>query len=581
MKWSKYHLPTLREAPQEAEVISHQLMLRAGMIRRVASGIYSSMPYGWRALLKMANIIREEMDAAGAMEVQLPFVQPRELWEESGRWGVYGKELGRMRDRHDNEFCLQPTSEEAVTDLLRRDLKSYRQLPVNLYQIQTKFRDEVRPRFGVMRGREFIMKDAYSFDIDSTSALKSYQDMRRAYRRIFVRTGLDFRAVDADTGAIGGNSSEEFMVLANSGEGEIISCTKCDYAANQEMAKSVIAIPAAEKVGVPEKFATPNLKSIEDLAVSLNTPASRLAKSMVVTDGKTVVLVVLRGDHELNLVKIEAVLSKSKGMSGIRLARDDEMKAWALPAGSLGPHLFSKPHLLVIDEAISLEAPYVVGANEDGFHFKNVIFSRDAKEAIRGVVRDVKAGEACVRCGAPLQSNRGIEVGHVFYLGTKYSKSMKLTFTSEAGKEELVEMGCYGIGVGRTVAACLEQNHDQWGIIWPVSLAPYPIGVSFLGEGEVVQAAEKFYQELTKDGYEVLFDDRQLSAGVKLKDFDLVGIPIQLVVGDRAFKEGKVEIKHRRDNKKELVPLSEAVARVKTILAEEQKKIKDRLHEVG
>ncbi len=302
---------------------------------------------------------------------------------------------------------------------------------------------------------------------------------------------------------------------------------------------------------------------------------------MVVTDGKTVVLVVLRGDHELNLIKIEALLSKSKGMSGIRLARDDEMKAWALPAGSLGPHQFSKPHLLVIDEAISLEAAYVVGANEDGFHFRNVIFSRDAKEAIRGVVRDVKPGESCVKCKAPLQSHRGIEVGHVFYLGTKYSKAMKLTFTSENGKEELVEMGCYGIGVGRTVAACLEQNHDQWGIIWPVSLAPYPIGVSFLGEGDVIPAAEKFYQELTKDGLEVLFDDRQLSAGVKLKDFDLVGVPIQLIVGDRAFKEGKVEIKQRRENKKELVPLNEAVARVKEILAEEKQKIKDRLHEVA
>jgi len=515
------------------------------------------------------------------MEVQLPFVQPRELWEESGRWGIYGKELGRLRDRHDNEYCLQPTSEEAVTDLVRRDLKSYRQLPMNLYQIQTKFRDEIRPRFGVMRGREFIMKDAYSFDADSKSALKSYQEMRTAYRRIFIRTGLDFRAVDADTGAIGGNSSEEFMVLANSGEGEIISCSKCDYAANQEMAQSVIEVPAPEKTGLPEKFATPNLRTIEELAGDLKVAASRLAKSMVVTDGKTVVLVVLRGDHELNLIKIEALLSKTKGMSGIRLAREDEMLAWNLPKGSLGPHQFSKPHLLVIDEAISLEAAYVVGANEDGFHFRNVIFSRDAKEPIRGVIRDVKPEESCVRCASPLQSHRGIEVGHVFYLGTKYSKSMKLHFTGENGKEELVEMGCYGIGVGRTVAACLEQNHDQWGIIWPISLAPYPIGISFLGEGDVVSTAEKFYNELTREGYEVLYDDRQLSAGVKLKDFDLVGIPIQLVVGDRAFKEGKVEIKQRRGNIKELVPLHEAVARVKAILAEEQKKIKDRLHEAS
>ncbi len=581
MRWSRYHLPTLREAPQEAEVVSHKLMMRAGMIRRIASGIYSSMPYGWRALLKMSQIIREELDRSGALEVQLPFVQPRELWEEAGRWGIYGKELGRLRDRHDNEYCLQPTSEEAVTDLLRRDLKSYRQLPVNLYQIQTKFRDEIRPRFGVMRGREFIMKDAYSFDVDEASARKSYQQMRQAYRRIFIRTGLDFRPVEADTGAIGGNSSEEFMVLAQSGEAEIISCTKCDYAANQEMAKSKVEPHAPEKAGSPEKFATPNLKSIEDLAKSLKLDASRLAKSMIVTDGKVIILVLIRGDHELNLIKLEAFLSREKSISGIRLARDDEMKEWGLPAGSLGPYQFPKPHLLVVDEALSLETPYVVGANEDGFHYRNVVISRDGRSALRSFVRDVKAGESCTRCAAPLQSHRGIEVGHVFYLGTKYSKAMKLTFTSEKGSEDLVEMGCYGIGVGRTVAACIEQNHDEWGIIWPVSLAPFPIGVSFLGEGEVVQAAEKFYTELSEAGFEVLFDDRQLSAGVKLKDIDLVGVPIQLIVGDRAYKDGKCEIKLRRGGQKETLPLKDAVARIKELYQSEHQKIKDRLKEVG
>lgn len=591
MKWSSYHLPTLREAPQEAEVISHQLMMRAGMIRRISSGIYSYMPYGWRAIRKMEAIIREEMDAAGALEVQLPFVQPRELWDESGRWSLYGKELGRMKDRHDNEYCLQPTSEEAVTDLLRRDLKSYRQLPVNLYQIQTKFRDEIRPRFGVMRCREFIMKDAYSFDIDETSAKQSYQKMRQAYRRIFTRTGLDFRAVEADTGAIGGNSSEEFMVLASSGEGEIISCTKCHYAANQEMAHSVVPVSSEKATGTPEEFATPGLKSIEDLASSLKCSASALAKSMIVTDGKVIVLVVLRGDHELNLVKLEALLSREKKITGLRLARDDEMQAWELPKGSLGPHQFSKPHLLIVDTALSMDAPYVVGANRDGYHFRNVVFSRDTKAAdpkaletksvLYAVIRDVKVGESCPRCGQPLRSDRGIEVGHVFYLGKKYSKSMKLQFTSEKGAEDLVEMGCYGIGVGRTVAACIEQNHDEWGIVWPLSLAPFPLGISFLGEGEVVGVSAKLYDEFRRLGFEVIYDDRQMSAGVKLKDLDLVGVPIQVIVGDRALKQGQVEIKLRKGNQKILVPQDQVLSSVKKIFEEEQSKVLRLLDEVS
>jgi prolyl-tRNA synthetase len=520
------------------------------------------------------------MDAAGALEVSLPVVQPRELWEEAGRWQVYGKELGRFQDRHDNEYCLQPTSEEAVTDLLRRDLKSYRQLPINFYQIQTKFRDEIRPRFGVMRGREFIMKDAYSFDADEKSARASYEQMRRAYRRIFIRTGLDFRAVEADTGAIGGNSSEEFMVLAQSGEAEVISCSQCDYAANQEMAKSVIHPPSAPVGASPEVFATPGLRTIEDLAKLLRCQAADLAKSMIVTDGKTIVLVVLRGDHELNLVKLEAFLAREKGMKAIRLARDDEMKAWSLPAGSLGPYQFPHPHLLVIYDALSMESGYVVGANQEGFHVKNVSFTRDARTALRALVRDVKVGEACPNCSAALQSHRGIEVGHVFYLGKKYSKAMNLKFSSEKGSEDLVEMGCYGIGVGRTVAACIEQNHDDFGIVWPVSLAPYPVGVSFLGEGEVVSQAEKFYQELRAAGIDAIFDDRPLSAGVKLKDMDLVGIPIQLIVGDRAFKEGNCEIKLRRGNQKQIVALTEALSTVKKILEDERRSMDLRLAEV-
>jgi prolyl-tRNA synthetase len=555
VKCSQAHIPTLRDIPQEAESLSHQLMLRAGLIRRLASGIYSYLPLGKRSLRKLENIIREEMDLAGAQEVLLPFVQPRELWEESGRWQVYGKELGRFIDRHENEFCLQPTSEEVITDLARRDLKSYRQLPLNLYQIQTKFRDEIRPRFGVMRSREFLMKDAYSFDVSSESAFTSYEKMREAYRRIFNRTGLSFRAVEADSGAIGGSRSEEFMVLADTGESEIISCSNCEYAANQEKAISKVSQPEPSSSEPISELPTPGLRSIEDLAKKLECEASDLMKTMILVGASSeVVVVVLRGDHELNLIKLESLLKKEKGVSCLRLARDDEMKLWNLPKGSLGPYRFPVKHLLVVDEALSPKAPYVIGANRDDFHLRNFVMSRDLTGSlIQGLIRDVREGESCVHCGSPLRSSRGIEVGHVFYLGTKYSEAMSLKITHENGSERYVEMGCYGIGVGRTLAACIEQNHDQWGISWPVALAPYALAIISLGTGEVLNFSEKLYRYAQNLGVEVLWDDRDLSPGVKLKDMDLIGIPYQLIVGDRGLKNSQVEWKRRKTQEKTFV----------------------------
>lgn len=555
MRWSRAHIPTLREAPQEAQVVSHQLMMRAGMIRREASGIYAFLPLGWRSIRKIEQIIRDEMDSSGAQEVSLPVVQPKELWEESGRWAKYGKELGRFTDRSESEFCLQPTAEEAITDLLRRDLNSYRQLPLNLYQIQTKFRDELRPRFGIMRGREFIMKDAYSFDISREAALQSYSSMQKVYRRIFTRTGLGFRPVEADSGAIGGSMSEEFMVLADSGEDELISCSSCDYAANQEKAVSKLEPHTGSTDEEAEEFATPGLRTIEDLSRSLDIGESRLLKTMIVTnDQASIIVVLLRGDDELNLVKLEALLGSEAPSTGLRLAEDSDLESWGLPKGSLGPLKFPKEHILVVDDSVSLDAPYISGANREGFHYKSVVLRRDVHTKFVGPIRNVRAGQSCVRCGAELQSSRGIEVGHVFYLGQKYSKPMRLQVNSESGELIDVEMGCYGIGVGRTLAACIEQNHDDFGIAWPVSMAPYELGIVSLSEGE---EAEKLYNSLIERGVDVLWDDRKASAGVKLKDMDLIGLPYQIIVGDRGLKENKLEWKQRKGMKKEKVDMNQ------------------------
>jgi prolyl-tRNA synthetase len=575
MRWSRAHIPTLRDTPQEAEVVSHQLMIRAGLIRKLSSGIYSYLPIGWKVILKLQNIIREEMNRAGAQEVSLPIVQPRELWEEAGRWTLYGKEMARLKDRHENDYALQPTSEEVITDLVRKDVRSYRQLPLNLYQIQTKFRDEIRPRFGVMRSREFIMKDAYSFDVDEKSAFESYESMRQTYRRIFTRTGLQFKAVDADTGAIGGTRSEEFTVLADSGEDEIVACTKCDYGANQEKAVGRVAIPEAPVSAAPYSLLeTPGLKTIEDLAKFLKCPASALMKTMIATDSKgKIIVLLLRGDHELHEIKFAALLSAKMDIKGARLASDAELEGWKLPKGSLGPVEFPAKAVIVMDDALSADAPYVVGANKEGFHLQNIRLSRDTKVHLVGTIRHVKEGEACLKCGAALKVLRGIEVGHVFYLGQKYSKAMKVEISNEAGKLTTVEMGCYGIGVGRTVAACIEQNHDKDGITWPLALAPFEVSVISLGDSrEAAEEAQKIYERLQKANVDVIWDDRALSPGVKLKDSDLIGIPFQVIVGERGLKEKKVEWKIRAGMKKELIDLSSATDFVLNCLRDEKKK---------
>lgn len=573
MRWSRAHIPTLREAPQDAEVISHKLMMRAGMMRKVASGIYSFLPLGWKVIFKLENIIREEMNRAGAQEVQLPFVQPKELWEESGRWSLYAKEMARLKDRHENDFCLQPTSEEAITDLVRRDVKSYRQLPITLYQVQTKFRDETRPRFGVMRGREFIMKDAYSFDADEAGALKSYEEMRKAYRRIFTRSGLNFKPVDADTGAIGGSQSEEFTVLADSGEDEIVSCSACDYGANQEKAVGIVSLPAAATSAPLEEFATPGLKTIDDLAKSLKISADRLMKTMIATDSEgQCIVVVLRGDHELHEVKLGSVLAKQKGLKHVRIATDLELQKWNLPKGSLGPAKFPTKAMIVVDDAISLEADYVCGANREGFHFRHMSLKRDADVSLVATIRHIKANETCARCKkGSLQIVRGIEVGHVFYLGRKYSEAMKCEVTDESGKLKPVEMGCYGIGVGRTVAACIEQNNDKDGVIWPLSMAPYELAIVSLGEGAPIDEAKKMYDYFLSEGVDVIWDDRELSPGVKLKDCDLIGIPYQIIVGDRGLKQNQIEFKIRKGMVKEFKALEGAKESVLEMIRKERK----------
>jgi prolyl-tRNA synthetase len=581
MRWSQAHIPTLREAPQEAELVSHQLMLRAGMMRRLASGIYSFLPLGWKAIQKFQQIIREEMNRSGGQEVSLPVVQPREIWDESGRWDLYAKEMVRLKDRHENDFCLQPTSEEAIVDLARRDIRSYRQLPQMLYQIQTKFRDEIRPRFGLMRGREFIMKDAYSFDLTVEGAQSSYEKMRQTYRRIFTRAGLQFKPVDADTGSIGGSQSEEFTVLAQSGEDEIVSCSVCDYAANQEKAEGRIEfqknIHTENSAPSPEKFATPGLKTIEQLAESLSLPASRLVKTMIATDSEGRCLgLLLRGDHELHEVKLQRAFSDFRG---VRLASDEELSRWKLPKGSLGPFHFprvGKEVHWVCDTAVDLDASVVVGANEEGFHWKSVILARDCANLKSTTLRRIQADETCPRCEGKLQVLRGIEVGHVFYLGKKYSEAMKCQVTNEAGQAATIEMGCYGIGVGRTVQAAIEQNHDKDGIVWPLSLAPYEVAVVSLSPGRATDEAQALYEALQKAQVDVIWDDRDLSPGIKLKDCDLVGIPFQIVVGDRGLKTEQVEWK-RRGQAKEMIACSAAFEHTMNALRDERQKLQDQL----
>jgi len=561
MLYSRYFIPTVKETPSDAEVVSHQLMLRAGMIRKLSAGIYNYLPLGLRSIRKFENIVREELNRAGAIEMLMPSVQPAELWQESGRWAFYGKELLRFKDRKENEFCMGPTHEEVITDMVRREIKSYRQMPVNFYQIQTKFRDEIRPRFGLMRGREFIMKDAYSFDVDSSAADCSYEKMYQAYIRIFERCGLNFRAVEADTGSIGGSSSHEFMVLADSGEDAIVSCHACRYAANVEKAESRSPHTAKVMEMLPmEKTATPDMKSIADVAAFLGLTEDRTIKTMVYSSGTgEFVMALLRGDHELNEIKLKNCM----GWEEIVMATEEEiLQVTGSPVGFLGPRDMKARVPVIADLIVQTMYNSVIGANEKDMHLINANLERDFHVDRFADIRNVQAGDPCPRCeSGKLEMWRGIEVGHVFKLGTKYSKSLNATYLDANGKEQIIFMGCYGIGIGRTVAAAIEQNHDENGIIFPVALAPFHCSVVAVNtkDAGVMAAAEEIYLKLEQAGLEVLFDDRDERPGVKFKDNDLIGIPLRIVVGSKGLAEGKVELKLRKTGEMLSLPIEQAI----------------------
>ncbi len=567
MRYSNYFIPTIKETPADAEVISHKLMLRAGMIRKVAAGIYNYLPLGLRAIRKVEQIIREEMNRAGAIELLMPVTTPAELWQESGRWEKYGKELLRFKDRKESEFCMGPTHEETVTDIVRRDVRSYRQLPLTLYQVQTKFRDEIRPRFGLMRGREFIMKDAYSFDVDSEAADLSYEKMFNAYRRIFERCGLNYRAVEADTGSIGGSSSHEFMVLADSGEDAIVSCSLCAYAANMEKAEArqVSTKDHAEPRPL-ERVATPEKRSIEEVAAFLNAATSSLVKSLVFVADDEPVLALLRGDHDLNEIKLKNLL----GCESLELAPDAVVEqVTGAPVGFAGP--VGIDVRIVADQTVAGMKNFITGGNEKDVHLKSVNLGRDFTVESFADIRDVVPGDPCPRCiDGIMEIWRGIEVGHVFKLGTKYSESLKATYLDAGGKEQVIVMGCYGIGVGRSVAACIEQNHDKDGIIFPIPIAPFHCIVSAVNAKDeaVMAAAEQIYSRLTAAGVETLLDDRDDRPGSKFKDADLIGIPLRIVVGSKNLVDGKVELKERRSGEVELLSIAEAEAKVRQMVAE-------------
>jgi prolyl-tRNA synthetase len=567
LRYSKFFLPTLKEDPADAEVISHKLMIRAGMIRKLAGGIYNYLPLGLRSIRKVENIVREEMNRAGAVELLMPSVLPAELWKESGRWDKYGKELLRFKDRAEREFCLGPTHEEIITDIVRREIRSYKQLPVNLYQIQTKFRDEIRPRFGVMRAREFIMKDAYSFDGDDESADKSYRAMYQAYNRIFERCGLEFRAVLADTGNIGGSFSHEFMVLAATGEDVIMSCSRCDYAANLELAEIG---EGGERTGIERdeksirEVHTPNLKTVDGVAAFLDVKPGDLIKTMIVEADGQPVAALIRGNQELSLTK----LRKAIGADTVELASEKIIEE--VTKGPLG---FSGPlgirTKIIADWSIKNVKNAVTGANKRDYHLVNVNVGRDFQVDQFADIRVASDGDQCQKCKEGfLRPSRGIEVGHVFKLGTKYSESMNATFIDANGKERLFIMGCYGIGIGRTVAAAIEQNCDNNGIVFPMALAPFQVVILPLNmkEERVKNVAEDIYKRLTDLGVDAIIDDREETAGFKFKDADLIGIPVQVTVGPRTLKEDSVEIKLRKAATSRKVKIEEAEKEIDAIL---------------
>jgi len=575
MRSRQFLIATLKETPSDAEVISHQLMLRAGMIRKMASGLYNWLPMGLRVLRKVEAVVREEMNKSGAQEILMPVVQPAELWQESGRWEKYGPELLRIKDRHERAFCLGPTHEEVITDLIRHEINSYKQLPANFYQIQTKFRDEIRPRFGVMRAREFLMKDAYSFHLTQASLQETYDVMHRTYTNIFTRLGLDFRAVIADTGSIGGSNSHEFHVLASSGEDAIAFSDTSNYAANVEKAEALVPTTQRAAASAPmTEVATPNQTSCEDVAALLGIPVTQIVKAIAVMMPQRIAtnderwqfrLILLRGDHSLNEIKADHHI----GLNGFRMATEDEIvKHLGCKPGFIGPVGINKEIRVLADQNVAVMSDFVCGANKAGFHLSGVNFGRDLPEPwLVDDFRNVVEGDLSPDGKGKLVIKRGIEVGHIFQLGTKYSAAMKASVLDENGKEQIMTMGCYGIGVSRVVAAAIEQNHDDKGIIWPEAIAPFQVAIVpiNLHRSEAVKnLCEKLYAELTECSIEVLFfDEDKARLGGMLADVELVGIPHRLVIGDKGIESGNIEYRHRRADNNEEIPLSNIVATLK------------------
>lgn len=566
MRMSQMYAPTLRETPAEAEIVSHQLMLRAGMMRKAAGGVYTYLPLAWRVLKKIEAIVREEMDAKGGQELLMPIIQPAEMWLETGRWNVYGDEMFRVKDRHNRDFCLGPTHEEMITTLVRMDVRSYRQLPLMLYQIQNKYRDEIRPRFGLMRGREFIMKDLYSFDRDEQGLDESYQKMYDAYTKIFTRCGLTFRAVEADSGAIGGSSTHEFMVIAESGEAAICYCPDCEYAANVEKAELKPIETPIEEPKELLKVDTPATKTIEEVSAFLKVPAEKTIKALVFTTEKGLVMALVRGDHEVNDIKVKNALDV------LEIEMADETKIAAeldSAAGFIGPvGLADKKVTIIADSTVMKMYNAVSGANEKDKHYTNVNPQRDFTPAKVADIRMAKENDPCPHCGAPLKTARGIEAGQVFKLGTKYSKALKATYLDENGKEQPMVMGCYGIGVSRTMAAAIEQNNDEHGIVWPVALAPYhatvvPISIKDAAQKEL---AEKVYAALNNVGIETVLDDRNERPGVKFKDADLIGYPLKVTIGPKAVNEDQIEVKVRKTGEVFYFSQADYQAKIKELL---------------
>ncbi len=568
MRFSKYYVKTLKENPKEAEVVSHQLLLRAGMIKKLASGVYSYLPLGYKTLRKVENIVREEMNRAGSVELFMPVLQPAEIWQESGRWDVMGAEMMRLKDRHERDFVLGPTHEETITDIVRSDIFSYKQLPINLYQIQSKFRDERRPRFGLMRGREFLMEDGYSFATNREDLDKEFDNMKEAYSRVFTRCGLNFRIVDADSGAIGGGGSKEFHVMANSGEDELIFCDSCHYGANVEKAVNVITNLPKEELKEPVLVPTPNIAKIEDVVKNLGVEIERTVKAIMYKDMVTdkPYMILIRGDIEVNEVKVKNIIDTIE----VTMLSDEELEALGLFKGFIGPYgidLKAKGITVIADPSVIEISNHTAGGNQVDTHYLNVNYGRDYTADIVADVRTVKEGDTCSICGKPLRVARGIECGHIFKLGTKYSAPMKATVLDENGKDVVMEMGCYGIGVSRTMAAAIEQNNDENGIIWPSAIAPFVVDVIAANMKDEAQTvlAEEIYNNLLDAGIETIYDDRNERAGFKFKDADLIGFPFKVVCGKKSA-EGIVELKIRRTGETIEMAKADVVEAVKELM---------------